>query len=289
MRGLMAEGREQLERAISRATLHTMPTANVSSTLNTSRSKIKALNGASYLAWRQGDFTTAQRLAESALALGREVEDLPNIAFALNSLGIVAHEQGHYGAAQTLWEESLAVRRSIGDRAGTATSLNNLGLWAFGQEDYTRARTLLEESLTIASEVGDKYGRVLCLDNLGVLAAEQKDYTRARTLFEQSMAEAIELGDTKDVVATLAGLAGVEIATGQVEKGATLLGAVDGLLGSAGAVLDSMDRRPYDRHVEQARSLLGEEAFKRLLEKGREMSIEEATTYALENTPAGRR
>ena len=325
VRGLSTEGREQLERAISIPEASEAPlqgrllgTLRASST----RSRIKALNGAGVLAERQGDYSSARSLTEAALDLGREVGDKHSMAFSLNNLGNVAKEQGDYPAARALYEQSLALRRELGDKGGMSASLNNLGnivkeqrdypaaralyeqslvlkrelgdkggmsaslnnLGAVAKEqgDYPAARTLYEQSLALRRELGDKWGITLSLSNLGAVAQEQGDYQAARALYEESLVLKRELGDRKGIAECLVGLGGVAVGVGQVGRGAMLLGAVEGMLQGMSAVLDREDLLPYERSVQQARALLREEEFEQAWQDGRAMSVEAAIEYALQ-------
>ena len=150
------------------------------------------------------------------------------------------------------------------------------------QGDYTKARALFEEGLVLAREIGDRPLIAYFLNSLGLLAQEQGDYTGARALFKESLALRREIGYKVGIPASLAGLGELAVRMGQAERGATLLGAVEGLLASMGAVLERGDRLPYERSVQQARSMLGEEAFERARQEGRAMSMERAIEYALE-------
>jgi predicted ATPase/DNA-binding CsgD family transcriptional regulator len=317
VRGLPTEGREQLERALS------VPEEVLQAC--SAGSRANALNRAGYLAERQGDYSSARSLIQAALVLGREAGDKQSMSVSLNTLGIVAKEQGDYTGARALYEESLALRRELGDKWGITASLNNLGSVAYEQGDYTGARVLIEESLALRRELGDKSGIVLvlgslanvaygqgdytgahvlieeslalhreignksgiepCLDLLGVMAYEKGDYAGARTLYEECLALGRELGDKNNIAVSLAGLGGVAVGVGQVERGARLLGVVEGLLGSMGAVLGREHLLPYERAVAAARSLLGEEAFERAWQQGRGMSMEQAIVYAIQDVP----
>jgi hypothetical protein len=107
-------------------------------------------------------------------------------------------------------------------------------------------------------------------------------YSSVRIMCEKSLALRRGLGDKPGIATSLAGLGGVAIGEGHVERGAGLLGAIEGLLQSMGGVLNSKDRLLFERHVQQVRALLGEEAFERAWQEGRGMSLAEAADYALE-------
>jgi predicted ATPase/DNA-binding XRE family transcriptional regulator len=348
VKSLYTEGREHLRRVLEltepEAPAQGRPSSASSvSTALRSRSKAKALGGAGNLAFRQGDYSSAQSLLTAALELGREIGDKQIIAFSLNGLGNVAAQQGDYTAARSLQNESLALWRELGDELGIATSLHSLGDVAMERGDYTAARSLDEESLALMRELGYKWGIAASLGNLGVVAWEQGDFTAARALYEESLAllrelgdkwsigvnlndlggvalnqgdytearslfvESLalrrEIGDKRGIATSLVGLGGVAIREavgvvgvvgvgregqgrqgGEVESGARLLGAAEGLLQSLGGILDLEDRKSYEWSVKQARSLLGDEAFEKARQEGRTISMEEAIEYALEDT-----
>jgi tetratricopeptide (TPR) repeat protein len=155
---------------------------------------------------------------------------------------------------------------------------------------------------------GSLKARAKALHGAGVLAYAQGDYTSARSLFEESLALRRELGNKVGIASSLAGLGGVVVRSavptgntgnvgdvgkvgsrgpGGAERGARMLGAVEALLETIGAVLDADDRLPYERSVASVRAQLGEEAFKRAWEKGRAMSMEQVIAFALEGTVHG--
>ena len=262
-----------------------------------------SLNNLGSLAQQQGDYVSASALYEESLALKRELGDDWSVAISLSNLGLVAQQQGDYVAARSLYEESLNLARELGDKAGIAISLNNLGLVAHLQGDYTSARSLYEESLALKRELGDKRGAAISLSNLGLVAVEQGDYTPASSRFEESLTLRRELGDKWGIALSLAGLGGVAVAlgsasysrssaigetgeAGEIGRGVRLLGVVEALLESIGAVLEAEDRLPYERAVASARALLGAEEFERLWALGRAMTMEQGIEYALRHDRA---
>jgi predicted ATPase/DNA-binding SARP family transcriptional activator len=176
-----------------------------------------ALQGAGWLALRQGQYGTAQALLEERLAIHRELGNKGDIASSLSSVGIAAGLQGEYGAARALHEESLAIKRELGDKSAIAASLNNLGMVAWDQREWDAARAFYEESLAIRRELEDKGGIASSLNNLGIVAHDQGDYGKARALHEESLAINRELGDQRGIAASLYQLG--DVASGEGEYG----------------------------------------------------------------------
>jgi hypothetical protein len=82
----------------------------------------------------------------------------------------------------------------------------------------------------------------------------------------------------------LVGIAGVEVEQGQAERAAHLLGAAAAELDRLGSPLPSLCQREQDRTQQQTQAVLGEEMFAAAWEQGWTMSLDQAITYALEET-----
>ncbi|MFQ5794233.1 MAG: tetratricopeptide repeat protein [Candidatus Bipolaricaulia bacterium] len=232
IRGSPSEGRRRLEGALKRG-------SGVSAAV-----RAKALHGAGWMAWRQGDYDRMAELWEESLTLFRELGDKWGIARLVRNLGYVAAEQDDLGQAAELFEEGLALAREQEDKEVIAHLLEGLGQVEAGQGDLGQAAELYEESLTLQRELRDKGGIALCLE----------------------------------------GLAGVACANGRPERAARLFGAAEALHEAIGFPLPSIDRTlmDYDRNVSAVRAELGEEAFAIAWAEGQAMPLEQAIAHALE-------
>jgi tetratricopeptide (TPR) repeat protein len=246
--------------------------------------RAKALNGAGWLAWSQGDYALARTQFEEALALQREVGDKLGIADSLNGLGHVAKDQGDYVSARTLHEQSLALQRELGDKQGIAYSLLGLGIVAYLQGDYALTRTLSEEALAIRRELGDRRGIAATLNSLGNVASHQGDFVSARKLLEEALAIQRELGNRGGIANSLESLAVLTSAQGQAVRSVRLWGAAQALREAIGAPLSPSERIRYDQRLVETRSMMSEEAFIDAWEEGRVMTLEQALAYALEGS-----
>lgn len=196
LRGYASEGRDWLTRLLA------LPHhSDVSSPV-----RAKALYGAGVLAGAQGDYIQAVAFCEESLALFRDLENQPGMAWSLNQLAFVALNQGYDVQATARAQESLALFREVGDQRGVAESLDHLGRVVRNQGDYKRATTLFQESLILFREVGHQRGIAHSIRSLGNMAWTQGDYAAAHTLFEESLKRFGELDDNQGTALALTSL-----------------------------------------------------------------------------------
>lgn len=248
--------------------------------------RAKALAGAGFLAFRQGDYDGATAHFQESLPLFRALEDSSGAGHALQTLGHIAVARGEVEQAKTLLAESLEWCRRAGDKRLMAISLNALGEAARCQEDYAAARSSYEASLALRREAGDRRGLAVSLGNLGHVALHQGDARGAAALFREALVLAHELTYKLAIAEYLSGLGGVAAADGQPARAARLLGAAESLLGVLGAPLSPPDATEYERSKAAARAALDERAFEGAWAEGRAMTWERAVEYALQRPEA---
>jgi predicted ATPase/class 3 adenylate cyclase len=284
--------------------------------------RTRALQLLGSLERQHGHLQTARTYLEESLEIRRKGGDRLAIAGSLNDLGLVRRDLGDYSEARAYLEECLAVCREAGNKRRIAMALGNLGRLAVNQGDDTAARPLLEESLARYREVGDEGGVALNLFNLSGIAHRQRDYSRAEALSEESVALWRKVGERPGLAGTLIGwgramlaqeeaaraeglvreslqiLRGIEdlrctrdalalqaqvvARQGQSARAARLWGAVEALYMATGAP----PPRDQTEGMDVVRADLGEEAFAAALAEGRAMTLQQAVTYALEESDA---
>jgi len=314
IRGYWIEGRSWLEEALAENRSASIP------------HRVKALNGAAYLALHQGDFSRAQPLAEEALALAREAGDklgtasclnlmglnacrLENygqaaalgeqslalsqeagdrwgVAYATTILGLVARGQGDTKSASRLLEEASADFRSLSDKWGTGVTLNNLGLVARDEGNLDRARLIFQQSLALFEELGHKWGSAFALSNLAIVAWEQRDYSHAASLFKESLVLRDELRDKQGIATCLVGLAGVAAAQGNMQRAAILFAGAQALREAIRIPLPPFIRNSYEKLLADTATALEHGAFTQASAQGGAMPLEQVVAYALERTPS---
>ncbi len=273
MHGYLGEGRSWLESGLSRSSLAAGPTS------------AKALNGAGYIALRQGEYGAAKGLLERSLALYRELQDSEGIVSSLANLGLVALlGQREDIPVADLLEEALGLRPQLKDRHTVASLLAFAGVVAGTRRDWKRAAALHEESLALFRAAGDARGIVSTLNTLGLIQLVQADYDGASALFRESLRLGLEIDHKQIILYSFFGLAGV--ATGQElpARAARLWGVAEGMSEAYGIVVSPIVRlhTKYEDCLTTTRSQLDEEAFEAAWAEGRAMTLEQAVEYALE-------
>jgi predicted ATPase len=210
-RGYLSEGRGWLAKALA------------AGPGDDPRARARALYGAGFLAWRQGEFDQAQTFGRESLNVARALGNALGMAAAISLLEQVARSQGHYARAAALPEQSLAMFRELGDTWGIATSLISVGNAARFQGNYGRAREALEESLELFRGMKDQSGTAAALHFLALVARDQRDYTRAEAAGQESVHLNLQIGDTSRVAFSLHALGLVARDQMDYDKAETLL------------------------------------------------------------------
>jgi predicted ATPase/DNA-binding SARP family transcriptional activator len=274
VRGYLAEGRGWLHEALTRG-------RSVAPEL-----RARALHAAGSLATRQGDYEAAGALFEESLAIWEELGDAAGTARSLLSLGTVAAEQGDQARAIELSERAAELYDESGDQRGHALAISNLGGIALERGEYAKAASLSEQAYRLFETLEDSEGMAFALVNQGFAALSQKQHERAIELLRQALRRLAEL-EFKDVIGyCFEGLAAVLAFTERPEEAARLLGAAEALRESLGVGLAPAEQTTHDATVDSVRGALAEDRFGGAWRQGRELPLEDAIAYALEDEAA---
>jgi tetratricopeptide (TPR) repeat protein len=307
--GYLREGRTWLEGMLART-----------GSTDRSAARGRALLGAGWLAWAEGDYEAASPRAEESLSMVREAQDKRLISRAESLLGFVRVSQGNTAAARPLLEESRTLFKDLGDVWNEAFTLYHLGSVAYLSGDPAASRAHFEESLRLFQEQGDALYAALVLSALEVMVSTQGDEEMARSLYQQLqplMQQArnrgalgmilITIGDIwlhrwgdkqqaktlyREVLSLWRDLQRVEQEIGIVKALAGLaeVAAAQGqaeragrLFGAAASLLpsNSVYREEVNRRVAAARANLDAATFEAGWAAGRLMTQEQAITDAL--------
>ena len=168
-RGLMAEGRQWLERALAEAD-------GVSAAV-----RAKAEFAAGYAALGLGEFTGAEQHFERCLGLARELGDERQEAAALAQLAWLGMATERADQARAHAEDALRLASAEGERVAASGALNVLAELASTDGDG-KTKELLEQGLALRREVGDERLIADSLLLLGRVGRDEACYVEALQL-----------------------------------------------------------------------------------------------------------
>jgi predicted ATPase/RsiW-degrading membrane proteinase PrsW (M82 family) len=243
----------------------------------------RALERLASVASARDDHGLARDLAEQARALAQALGDREVLAGSLSALASSASRQGEYERARALFEQSYELRRELGDRAGIATSLLDLGWIALLEEDFAGADELLGECLARCKEHGDVSKSAVCLAHLGLAGLRQDELERADAQLQESLDLCGRLMDRQTAAKCVCGLAGIAAARGEDARAVRLAGAAEALRERVGVSPWPVESAIIASGVDPLRDKLGDSAYDRAWQLGRQLETEILRTLSDES------
>ncbi|MBK8905585.1 MAG: tetratricopeptide repeat protein [Anaerolineaceae bacterium] len=154
-----------------------------------------SLNSLGALAGREGDYDKACAYYEQSLAIAQQIGNLRGESIAFNNLGVVAKNKRDYVRARAYYDQSLAIVRQISDRLVEGNVVHNLGNVYSREGNYADARVHNEQALAIARQVGVRSIEGHLLAELGEIARHEGDYAVALDYYQQALVIQRELGN----------------------------------------------------------------------------------------------
>ncbi|MEW6492205.1 MAG: tetratricopeptide repeat protein [Cyanobacteriota bacterium] len=159
-----------------------------------------------------GQYTQALEYSQNALALLREVSNLPNgdslrdssasrstartwEGRTLYSMGLVYGSIGEYTKALEYSQQALAINREVSDRLWEGRTLNSIGGTYYYLGKYPKALEFFKQALAIYKEVGNRFDEGRILSNFGLVSRNLGEYSKALEFFEQALAIHKQIGD----------------------------------------------------------------------------------------------
>jgi predicted ATPase/DNA-binding NarL/FixJ family response regulator/DNA-binding XRE family transcriptional regulator len=243
--------------------------------------RLAAMFSAAGINQHLGNYARQRHIAEEMLRLARHAGDSRGEAQALFQLSFAARNQGDHDGAVTCAEGAVMRFRALGSRRWLARALRRLGRELDGRGDHVRAEAVQSEALGLWREIGSPTGEAMSLSYLAGVARNLGDHERAAALYRQSMTREAT-GDHEWVIAEgLVGLADIALGQGQAHHGARLLGVVEAINETSGFTLYAWMSDVFDSLLEEARRLLGEDAFAAARQEGQTLPLEQAIEAAL--------
>jgi tetratricopeptide (TPR) repeat protein len=205
------------------------------------------------------------------------------LSITLAGFGHALSVAGELDEARNAFARAAELAREMESSHALTVALGSLGEVARLAGDLEAASEYYEQAL----EAGGRHARsnpiAIILANLGGVSIEKQNFKAARGYYRESLGIAVELQNTLWSAVAIDGLAAVALDAGDIERSALLAGAAEALHESSRSAAEKWELSLRDRYVESLRSLLDEETLKKLWSRGRNMTLSEATTAALES------
>jgi predicted ATPase len=245
--------------------------------------RVGVLQAATSLAMWRGELTQAQALSEQALAILPEVVDSNFVCDVMMTNGILAIQRGDLDHARSAMEDVARLAREHNNLLDLSRALINQGDIAIGQGRLEEGRALLEEAID-CSDPGSSPACVAVI-NLSQIAALQGRYHDAASLGRTALATALDHGDQLRAIWATFHVAWALAELGDLERSARLIGAATAFLQTAGFARDRSDLLCEKGVLDALHGRLPADIVDALVQRGRDMPLEEALSEALTESP----
>ncbi|MFE7124105.1 BTAD domain-containing putative transcriptional regulator [Streptomyces sp. NPDC057617] len=137
--------------------------------------------------WRMADLRAALTESERGLALARRAGWRRGEAMTLQLCGVVLKQLGEPRRALPYYRKSLVLNRELGYKRGEAGGLNNMASAYLRLARLDRAEECLLASRPLADESGDRNLQALTLVNLGLVWQQQARFPDALLVLDEAL------------------------------------------------------------------------------------------------------
>ncbi|MCQ8835216.1 SpoIIE family protein phosphatase [Streptomyces malaysiensis] len=249
-----------------------------------SRERARALWVAGSLVMHQGEISRALTLLEESRSIAREIGDQSAAAHATYLSGAAEAYRDHSPRALVLLEEGVALEQDLNEpNACHALAAQHTLAWAcLVSGDVERADALQNDCAKRCEALGDRALWSSALIFLGLVEWLRGHTRLAETQVRDVVRAKQDVHDFLGFRYAFEVLAWIAVTDGDGQRAARLFGASEQLWRPMGKFLGAFGA--YERwHVqakEQARRMLGDEAFHAALQQGARLSLGEAARYA---------
>ncbi len=140
----------------------------------------------------QGAYRPALNHLRQAVAVARDLDDLPLFSKCLQLLGDVLFEMREYEQAEAVYREFTEFAEDLDDRPGYIVALQQLGRVSVARAEPAAARRRLGEAMSVAVELG----HVGLIAATHLFQADAADLSADRPAVDASLREALRLAES---------------------------------------------------------------------------------------------
>jgi len=246
--------------------------------------RVRALNGAAWLAIDQGEYPDADRLLSESSELSGRLNDKVGEGMAAVFLSRSMLSSGRVAEAAPYPEHAFALLTEARDRPGIAFALFYRALHAQFTGSLEAACDLHERCVAMCRELGFASLRARALQLLGIARLLLGDLTAARAALQEGLPASVGLGDRFVIPVGLTGFAGLAARTGKHRMALRLAGAAEAYRDTHESALPEPNRAYLESWLAPSLKTVGATAA-RFIAEGQQMTLTAALEYALANEP----
>lgn len=242
---------------------------------------LNALGGVVY--W-QGEHELADSVYRESLSLAESLGDPRaemETAYNLGVMALILHED--FEESEERFSRVLHLARELGDRAQEGRTMAFQAVAAHVRGKYDEAIELSEGAVEMLRDAGNPWELANALNELGQARRFGGDLEGAREAYTESLRMLWGAGNLAMVARVVVGMAALEMAGGDLERGVRLFGGGQSILEIVGSrsVGTGLD---FGDPISEARPILGEALLEALIEEARSWPPERVVAYALEGS-----
>ena len=243
--------------------------------------RARCLTGVALFSDALDDAMTAQAMAQEALDIASQLDDLDLAGWAAGALLFAAFVLEQPDSVAGLSQTMLEAGRSTGSQSMIAIAMHYTCLNWLGQGKVDDVIEIGEAGVAICREAGDFFTRGMLLNSLAEARRRRGELSAAEALAREGVGCKHALDDRRGLAALIETLAWIACDWRDAVRAATLLGCAQSLRESMAIPLLAPYVVRHKACEERTRELKGDAWFDRALLTGMAMSVGDGVDYVL--------
>ena len=234
-----------------------------------------------------GDTRGVEAMMNEALDAARQSGDVYTLGMALGIMAVLLMNLGKDPETMQAYSKGgIALLQKTGNLWGLSLLSTGMGMAAKFKGHFDEARATFAAVEPVLQQIGDEHRLNLIQSELAHLDRYEGHFEKARQGYLKTIVKWQKRGHRATVANQLESLAFIDIAQGQPERAARLLGAAESLREKIHIQMSPAEQVEYGEQVAKLRLALDALRFSSLWNEGSHMTMDQAVQFALETAPS---
>lgn len=237
----------------------------------------------SMLGWDQRDPPQGRAHWEEAIALLRQTGDTISLLATLGILGFTVLSNGDIESAEKILDEAYELSQQTDDKKGVEFVLSGKSQLCLLRGDYGQARAFLQKDIKMQQDSGNRMGYLWGRARLAQVALREANVTEAHQILLDVIRNFQADQNKNGLVFALDKMASLDVVIGKPQAAAALIGWSDATRQEIGDPRQRLQQDELDRDIAAIIVKIGASVYQAAYNSGREMTLDKAVRYALDN------